>query len=74
MSLLINIYIALKEYSDAVHAKTVQVVAIIEDLPTGMVERHRNLTLKVDIMYINEIPCVIKVLQAIPSLLKMKNW
>jgi len=35
---------------------------VLEDLPTGMLERHGNFTLETDIMYVNKIPFVITIL------------
>jgi len=42
-----------------------QVTTLTEDLPTGMLEQHRNVTIEVDIMYINKIPFVLTVSRGI---------
>ena len=34
-------------------------VTAYEDLPTGMLERHRQVTLETDIMYINKVPFIV---------------
>ena len=39
--------------------KSTRVVTAIHELPTEIIEHHRNVTLEVDIMYINEIPFVV---------------
>ena len=44
-----------------------EVIAVIvdsKDLPEGLLEQHRNVTLEADFMYINEIPIVITVSRA----------
>jgi len=45
--------------------KMAWVVTMLEDLLTEKLKRHGNVTLETDIMYINEVPFVIKVSQAI---------
>lgn len=36
-------------------------VTKIIDLPTGMLERHGNVTLEADIMYVNKVPFVVTI-------------
>jgi len=36
-----------------------RLVTAIDDLPTGMLEHHRHMTLETDIMYVNKVPFVV---------------
>jgi len=42
-----------------VRKKSTRVMTTIHELPTGITDHHRNVTLEADIMYINEIPFVV---------------
>ena len=42
-----------------VRKKSMRVVTTIHELPMEIIEHHRSVTLKADIVYINEIPFVI---------------
>jgi len=45
--------------------ETTWVVATLEDLPREILERHGNVTLEANIMYINEVTLIITVSRAI---------
>jgi len=45
--------------------KSSNIVTTMHELPTKIIERHRNFTLETDIMYVNKIPFVITISQSI---------
>ena len=49
--------------------KTVRVITTLHELPTEIIERHGNVTLEADIMYVNKIPFFVTTSQAINSVL-----
>ena len=60
------------------HSKAKQLATTIIYLPTGMLEQHGNVTIEMDIMYINKVPYFVMTLHGIHfgtvELLKTRNW